>query len=428
MSSIAEGGGHAREAPPPSLGARLIRALTGWRDLDDVFSYDTYKIVTIRDARLGLIYWSCITIIVLYIMIKAFGIDRRHQEADPGLGTVMMAFKGKAYAKGDTNRVFDAADLRYPVIEPSGAFITTKRIIMPNQKQGSCVNWDQPQECPCSDGGVCNGDHCETQGWCPSLGDGNVDKPPKDAKVDEMEGLEDATLSIHAGIAFPFAGNYFFVASPKPGQPNLKNITIQELLSYARPPLKLSDLTHTGALIGVNLMWSCELTTFRNLMGDLGDVPTGLGEEQQVCPFYLSVSRLDGGQGFVQKRSRRKGDKRDAIYSIGLRIIVESSGVGQRVSLVLIVIQMGSMFSLLKMAQIFTDFLMARCFPDRERNAYKKCKVEDTDDYSDLKDRIPEVVKQRNQYRPASDAPAQMLGLGAGGRAGSGTAVLRGRR
>jgi len=402
-------------------------------DWDEAFSYDTYKIVTIRDHRLGLIYWSTILLIIFYIMIYCFGIDRRHQETDPGLGTVMTNFKGKAYKKGDKSVVFDEADLRHPEIEPSGAFIMTKRVVLNQKFGGSCVDYDNLEACPCSGGSVCNGEYCESHGWCPSLGDANARDPPSSAQVTEVEGLEDTILQIHAGIAFPFAGNYFFVASPGPGQPDLTNITLGDLLSHAKPPLKVSDLADTGAIIGVTFLWSCELTTFRNLMGDLGDVPTGLGEAQESCPYHLEVSRLDGGQGFSQKTSKKEGgvrDVRDAVYTMGLRIIVESSGVGLRVSLVLIVIQMGSMFSLLKMAQMLTDWLMARCFPDRQQ-AYYKAKIEDTNDYSDLKDRIPQVNEQREKFKTSIHSRAsssQALGLGAGGRAGSGTAVLQRRR
>mmetsp|Transcript_33628 Transcript_33628/g.85175 ORF Transcript_33628/g.85175 Transcript_33628/m.85175 type:complete len:441 (-) Transcript_33628:7-1329(-) len=412
---------------------------SSWQwDLDELCSYPTFKVVRIRDKFLGAIYWGTVTVIVMYIVVVAFHIDQRHQASDPGVGTVLTKFKGKAYAKGNTSKVFDEADLRFPVIEPAGVFIMTKRVVVKNQTLGTCVDYDSPQACPC-DNATCSGDYCEVKGWCPSLGEANADEPPDEAEVDEMEGLEGTILEINAGISFPYAGNYLFVASGFEGTPNIyRNITLGALLSQADPPMKVQDLVQKGALIGVSFYWDCDLTSLRTLMGDTSPVIMGLGENTETCPYYVAVSRLDGGQGFAQKRARRYTSggtqSRDAIYMTGLRILVDSSGVGRRVSLVLIVIQLGSMFSLLRMAASFADFVMLSMTSEERQVAYKRCKVQETEDYSDLQDRIDQVRLQKHDFATSSSPSATgagtqvTLGLGgAGGRGGSGTAGLRGR-
>lgn len=438
LPNVAEDEDEGAEGKPNILSrtaGSVWRRLYGDKDVDQVFAYETFITVRVRDWKLGIIYWTSISVIVLYILMGCFAIDRRHQEADPGVGTVLTKVFGKAHLKGDTSIVYDSIDIRNPVIEPAGAFIMTKRITVA-QKFGSCVDWDNPLPCPCKDGGVCNGDHCESQGWCPSIGNGNADKPPPEAKVEELEGLEDMIISIHAAIAFPYAGNYFYVATPGPKQPDLKKISLGGLLAEAG--MKVTDVTQTGALIGVNLLWTCELS-FLSLW--TGDVPTGLGEQKLYCPYHFSVVRLDGGGGFTQKRSRRKGDTREAFYNTGIRIIVESTGRGNRLSLVLVAIQVGSMFSLLKCATSLTDSIMVnkRIMGKKKADSCLDCKVENTEDYTDLKDRLDEVRKLKQNYRNKGGSSRMVqrrggggqggdlsLSLGAGGRGGSGTAVLRG--
>lgn len=408
-------------------------------DPDDVFAYETFKVVRIRDKWLGVLYWGIILVCILYIAIKAIAIDGLHREYDPGFGASITHLKGKGWANGDKNAVMDEADLRFPVIEPAGAFVLTRSITIKDQTFGSCVNYDNLQKCPCSNGAVCNGEYCETQGWCPSIGDENAANPPPGAKVIDVSGIEDATLMIHSGIAFPFAGNYLYVARPERGT-DLQNITLKELLALAQPPLTVEELSATGAVIDVSLLWTCELTTFWGfLTGATGEVPMGLGGELKYCPYQLVVSRIDGGRGFAQKRAHRKKadgtEKRDATYAIGLRIIIDSSGVGQRVSLVLILIQAGSMCSLLRVAAIITDAVMLSSWSSMSK-FYEKCKVQKTRDRSDLKDRLDMVDDERQRFdttkgrrlAPTSSKHSGHLGLGGGGRGGSGSTVLRGRR
>lgn len=344
----------------------------------------------------------------------------------------MTRFHGKGHAEGNTSKVFDEADLPSPVIEPTGVFIMTRRVVMRNQKFGSCVDWDNPEACPCVDGSVCNGEYCESQGWCPSLGDNNAQDPPKGAEVDDIAGLEDAVLSIQAGIFWPFSGNYLYVAQEQhSSRVKLKNITLAELLGLAEPPMTLKEISKKGALIGVHLLWRCELTTWRNMMGDHRELYAGVGDGALQCPYHLVVNRLDGGQGFARKRAAKKREggeeSRDSIYTSGLRIVVQSSGVGNRTSMVLLMVQLGCMFSLLKLAGVITDWWMLnKWLPtwlvgDKvRRDAYMKCKVEWTEDKSDLSDRIDQVHKERRDFGSPSASRRAGLGLGQGGRGGSG--------
>jgi len=385
-------------------------------DWDRICAYKTYKVVRIRDRQLGFCYWGIVSCVILYVVVFGFSIGGKHQQQEPGVGTVLTKVFGKAYS-GD--KVFDPSDLRFPVIEPSGAFLLTRKISV-TQKKGKCIDWDAPKRCPCDDGETCAGDFCEVPAiWCPSLGDKNVDKPPPEASVDKLEGIDKLVLKIMSGIAFPGIGNRFFVTGGSPGASNqFKNITVEDLLKLADPPQKLEKLTD-GALIGVSFFWDCDVS---------GD-----------CEPAVVIKRLDSGQGFVQKRTRhftKAGvDMREALYLNGLRILVDSSGIGKQASLVLAIIQVGSAIALIRVAGIVADNMMlyGLQYTKTRREAYYKCKVQETKDYSDLQDRINLIHETKGREvttrsKGGSSAGAHVaLGLGAGGRGGLASSIIRGR-
>jgi len=157
------------------------------------------------------------------------------------------------------------------------------------------------------------------------------------------------------------------------------------------------------------------------------------------CEPNVVIKRLDSGQGFVQKRAthtRVDGvDIRQALYLNGLRILVDSSGIGKQASLVLAIIQLGSAIALIRVAGIVADNMMLYGFQytKTRKEAYYKCKVQETKDYSDLQDRINLIheTKARDvttRSKGSAGAGAGVaLGLGAGGRGGLATSIIRGR-
>uniref|UniRef100_A0A7S1ALD8 P2X purinoceptor n=2 Tax=Noctiluca scintillans TaxID=2966 RepID=A0A7S1ALD8_NOCSC len=360
--------------PDPGLG-KTFR----W---DDFFPYTTYKMVKIKDRWLGLLYWSIVTVVVFYIIVVAVVIEGKHQTRAQGVGTVITRFWGKAFLG---QRALDVTDLRSPLIEPKGAFIMTKRIVV-NQSQGQCVDWDQPRQCPCSEG-TCVAGYCQVQAWCPSLGDQNADSPPNGAVVETVEGLGHMHMKIMAGITFPEMGTDLFIYGHTDGaEDRFSNLTIAELLSLSDPPLLVEDITDSGALLAVSFNWDCEVT--------------------MDCEPTVVVKRLDTA-GFVQKHSNRRGDgqTREAIYMFGLRILITSSGIGRQFSIQLIVVQIGSGLALLRISALAADFMMLRCFRDGlTRRAYRKCKVIATNDLSDLRDRLHHIkTKSRVRHRTGTN-------------------------
>lgn len=383
-------------------------------DWDRICAYKTYKVVRIKDRHLGMLYWAIVTLVILYIITFAIGMEGRHQYQEPGIGTVITRYKGKGFADG---KAFDEADLRFPEVEPFGAFIMTKKVTVRNQKVGKCVDFDNP--CPCRKGAMCVDGYCQDKAWCPSLGEGNAATPEESGGIVQViTGVQHTVLELMTGIAFPGIGNYFFVTGKSPGATNrYKNITIGELLADANPPVKIDEVLETGALIGVSFFWNCDVLS-------------------TTCEPSVVIKRLDNGKGFMQKRAQRHtiggAQMRDATVMFGLRILVDSSGIGRKLSFVLIVIQIGSGLALLRTASMSSDFLMLKLYPKVRSDAYYKCKVQETDDYSDLKDRI-NLIKPKAKSADHDESQALLqssaegdrrLGLGTGGKGGMPSAAL----
>mmetsp|Transcript_70577 Transcript_70577/g.169099 ORF Transcript_70577/g.169099 Transcript_70577/m.169099 type:complete len:409 (+) Transcript_70577:146-1372(+) len=373
-------------------------------DLDVQCAYRTTKVVRIRDRWLGLVYWGIVFLVLMYIIIFAFLVEGKHQLREPGMGTTITQLRGKAFVDG---RAFDITDLRHPPADPSGAFVMTKRVMMEGQTRGQCVNMDDPRTCPCETNELCVDGFCQSEGWCPSVGVHNANPPPAGTKVETVEGLEYIKVFIHAGISFSSRDHFFVYGNDEESessQSQFQNVTIGELLSLIDPPIEVADIIDTGALIGISFLWSCNV--------------------RSPCEPSVVVKRLDSGQGYIQQEAHRRrsstGEEiRDAVYMYGIRFIVDSSGIGRRASLVLIVIQIGSALALLSTASMTADYIMtSRLYPKDRRSAYYKCKVKETRDYSDLQDRLNLVEDAREK---------QGATLLVGGREAGGTMRQRGR-
>ncbi|CAD7926499.1 unnamed protein product [Amoebophrya sp. A25] len=389
-------------------------------DWDRTCAYKTLKIVRVRDRYLGILYWSIVVAVILYIVIVAVALDGKHQRQEPGLGSTIVKFQGKAF--NAKNEPFDEADLRHPEVEPSGAFIMTRSVTIKGQAAGACVDYDkpcrnvtaaEPKECNCDKAS----NHCKLPvAWCPSIGEGNIDTLKDDGAttiVNEMtKGMEAATLEFFAGISFPGMSKNFFVAGQTEEEPIgthiLQSISVGDLLTKAGVE-SYSEIMKTGAILSVAFYWNCDV-------------------ESPACHADITVQRVDKGAGYFQKKSHyyKKAGKgaRDATYMNGIKILVESSGIGKKTTLVLLLVQLGSCLALLRVASMVADFLMLNCYSDQKVKMYYKCKVIETQDYSDLQDRI-NIIQESEKETALLLRKTKNLGMGGGGRGGLAASILR---
>jgi len=390
-------------------------------DPNEVCAYKTMKMVRMRDTRLGVLYWSAVLVVLLYVVLYALGLNRMHQYHDPGVGSVITKLKGKSTFQG---KAYDQADLAFHPIDSHGTFLATRILTIRGQKVDQCIDYTQP--CNCKEGPDCSvgvgGHFCKRFAWCPSLGDGNAGTspaPPASTEVVTLQGLGRLELDIVSGISFPGIGSEFFVTGGSKGSANpFKNATVESLLQRAQPSVKLEDVVSRGALIGVSFLWNCDIV--------------------EDCEPAVAVRRLDHN-GFSEPRSWQYAGKdgsvlRDTAIAFGIRILVDSSGTGRRTSPTLVLVQLGSGLALLQLAAWFTDFAMLHFFSRSRRSRYVEFKIIETRDYSDLRDRLDLLQEDEGEGRgllgsyigDGQDEEAD-LGPASGGHGGLGSVVLRGK-
>lgn len=391
-------------------------------DLDTLFAYRTMRMVRIQDRKLGILYAVVVLFVMFYVVMFALYYNGKHQLEAAGVGSVVTKFTGKAFHDG---MAYDWVDLRYPETEPAGTFIATRTVTQKGQKVGKCVDFDQP--CPCRDDAECvetpEGSFCKDDAWCPSIGEGNVDTVAESSNVERMEGLEHTTVEIQAGIAFTRLTDHFFVCgkSNKKATNPLRYISLGELL--AKGDIKVNDMVDTGGVVSVVFQWGTSIAPCDVML-------------PETCEPVIRVKRIDcqtEGQcrGFVTKRSskRREGDEwvRDAQMMYGIRLLVDSAGIGRRFDFVLAMIQLGSLLALMRTAAMIADFMMLNCYPAAMCDLYYKCKVKETKDFSDLKDRLNIIEENREEVSALLHraGASRTLGLGPGGRGGMASQILK---
>ena len=158
-------------------------------------------------------------------------------------------------------------------------------------------------------------------------------------------------------------------------------ISIRQLLSSSH--INLNDIMNTGAIIRVLFNYECNVKKplcipkleFESLL-KTGDPPIYLED---------ALSYDIGGETY-----------RDFMRFIGIRIIFNVKGVGQTMSVPAIILQLSSGLALLSIAAVFTDWIMLYMplLPETQRKLYFMYKIEDSEDFSNLQEKLDVIDKE----------------------------------
>jgi len=264
---------------------------------------------------------------------------------------------------------------------------------------------------------------CLEMQWCPAQSESESDR----TYTHELEGAESIRVWFKGAISFPsldakrlfstidderprpYAGSLHASAAPPPfegsgalpgggtdaaAQPKAglppNEFSVGELIALAGA--SFDAVSRTGCVLSVELHWDCFV------------------DEQRRCIPTIAVQRLDLSpkrNGFVYNyadyfrtstsSSTRDTDERDLYTFRGVRLLLSSRGVGKKVSLSAIMLQISSFIALLWIANYASDFLMLHVLP--EKRHYRTYKQERTPDFSDLRNKIAEVEGEKKKLR-----------------------------
>lgn len=343
-------------------------------DVDRLFSYNTVQQVKILDARLGVLNNVLTLIILLYIVVYVFIIDKGFLEYEAASGVTMTHVSGDAVSQGTQGdmRYFSASEITYPGLENGNVMIATKVDII-KQKRGVCLDLSMPcaSEDDCSDdvGAECAEEgFCKEPSWC-SEGDARPDTYKLDAA--------DLAIWVKSGIQFLRLkpDKYFSsdMAKPIPSgalEDGRNTFTVRDLLDQCEPRVRYEEISELGAAIEVQFVWDCNV-----------------GRDK--CVPHIQARRVDSvfdpnNIGFkftyphyIDANTRRK------ITVSGIRFYLRSLGTGQMVSPAAIILKVSTGLTLLGLAPIIADLLMIKCFKDRS-DVYFSRKYDISQDFSEV--------------------------------------------
>lgn len=350
----------------PSLFETLWERLP---DADEYFAYDTVKEVRVLDRRLGLVYWSVLLLIILYVVIYVFMVKKMYQDIEKTDGWIISKVMNPVH--DDKFRPWDIYDSVTNPGESGAVFLPTRVLITRGQtEEGFCESpahsCKSAEDCDIGNTELqkveCVNNMCMRRGWCPSQ---RADDSATEIHYPDVENYQiwfQANLHYHKFM--------LDVSTCDELEPELypsmsaNTYPVHDMLRLA--DIELKDIREAGAVLSANKIFECDL-------------------DEKQCQVRLEVVNVDSKSGFTYVNNHYYLDAdgnevRDQYRYYGIRIATFATGIGKITAFSNIVLQVSSAIAMLACAQAAADAVMQSIVP--ERNHYIKDKVIETDDFN----------------------------------------------
>ncbi|XP_062814630.1 P2X purinoceptor 2 [Anolis carolinensis] len=250
-----------------------------WRAFWEFWSYETPKVIVVRNRHLGLIYRLVQLLILVYFIWYVFIVQKGYQESESGPeSSVITKVKGVTRSQ---SKVWDVEEYVKPPEGGSVFSIITRVQVTPSQTQNVCPENPRAlcrssRECVAGEMDMLgNGEKtgrcvpynrtkktCEVKAWCP-VEDGTA------LSEDLAKMAPEFTILIKNNIHFPrFRFSKGNIKDSKDGY--LRNCSFNETTDLYCPIFKLgfivaqagedfAALAEKGGVIGVIINWNCNL-------------------------------------------------------------------------------------------------------------------------------------------------------------------------
>lgn len=235
------------------------------KDPDEVFSYQTEKVLIIRDFLLAIIGLIFSAGVIIYTILYVFLVLERYNEKGIWTGYMFYKLTGKGFSD-DTGvlQIWDHGDLLYPEQDSRGIMLGFAVKEVNSQEIGYClVPCDTDNDCPnippkCYGHCTSNG-YCDAPTWCP-----NIDANGTDITQHYIKGVENFYLELWVGIYFPQFSDQEYISYKGNKHEEYPNtdatlFRIGDIL-YEAGIEKIDDIYETGAIIDISFYWKCDAT------------------------------------------------------------------------------------------------------------------------------------------------------------------------
>ncbi|XP_007529712.1 P2X purinoceptor 7 [Erinaceus europaeus] len=348
---------------------------------EDVFHYETDKVVRIQSVNYGTIKWVLHMIVFSYVSFALLS-DRRYQQKEPVISSVHTKVKGIAEVKKEipesgikkmVSWVFDTADYTFP-LQGNSFFVMTNFLKTEGQVQGLCPEYPTSRTICSSDRSCKKGwmhpqskgiqtgrcvtyntslKTCEVSAWCPIEA---AEEAPRPALLNSAENF---TVLIKNNIDFPV--HNYTTRNILPGLNT--SCTFHKTQNPQCPIFRLGDIFQEtsdnfsevaiqGGIMGIEISWDCNLDRWFHR-----------------CHPKYSFRRLDDkttseslypGYNFRYAKYYRENnvEKRTLIKVFGIRFDILVFGMGGRFNIIQLIVYIGSTLSYFGLATFFIDNLI----------------------------------------------------------------------
>jgi len=222
-----------------------------------LFYYETIKLITITNWKMGVVHRSIQVIIILYIAFYAIWYNAGYQKSSPVEGVLYTKVKGVAVDQ--YGQVYDSGDLVQPAVEANALFVATQYLQTFQSEDSFCPD----SEAPCTNNTSCvpgtftiNGQvqpncdlsgACTIKGWCP------VENPA--APITQLSRIPNWTVFMRTDVTYTAFTSDNTANNANKAQLGYNIFSFYSLL----PSENWTSMEATGGIIEVKIDWSCNL-------------------------------------------------------------------------------------------------------------------------------------------------------------------------
>lgn len=347
-------------------------------DTDRLFSYNTKQQVEVKDRLLGIINYSIMVAVMVYVVAYVFIGERAYLETEPAKGVSVLSFSGDDVSRsavGNTHsRLWSAEEISYPGISNGNLFVATK-VNVQQEVRGVCEDVNKrcmtAEDCTPGLGATCSpSKYCVEPSWCP---DGHLEEYKLQSDL-AVIWVKSAIIFGHLDPHYMFHTDMSKITMYPQAHHNAYKVT--DFLQQCDPPVRFEEVSELGAAIEVQFIWNCQVDSIHN------------------CEKHIFAQRVDtlldeDHIGFAFEHVEYdpiNPDKRTAYKKHGIRFFVSTVGTGSKVSMAMIIFYASTGIALLGIAPIAADLFMTQLM--RESKKYHARKYDYTQDFSDYFDEI----------------------------------------
>mmetsp|Transcript_6212 Transcript_6212/g.10328 ORF Transcript_6212/g.10328 Transcript_6212/m.10328 type:complete len:355 (+) Transcript_6212:172-1236(+) len=341
-------------------------------DADEIFAYDSVKLVRVLDYRLGLVNRTMQFLITCYVVLYVFIIEKQYLDFEKTSGWILV--RAMNQQKSDLGVTWDMYDRITNPGEQGAIFIPTRILVTKGQVDDANVFCEsflhpctQPDDCDIDNSLLqkkeCVNGHCMRRQWCPA-------ENPAVPSVTETHYLQLSEVELWFKAYVHFHKFSLDVATTDEKTevmyPMKKANTypLHDLLRMAN--LETEELIENGAVIMANVVLTCDFWSER-------------------CRSKVEVVNVDTKSGYNYVHARKYVEngvrKQDTIRMYGIRLTAFATGNGAMPSFSQIVLQVSSAIALLMLAQTTADIWLMHVVPERKH--YTEQKVIQTEDFNE---------------------------------------------